>query len=72
LEVTMSTSLDSLPVLPAAAAGVVFARELRAQVRRASLALEVAACQGEDVLEHPAWGRIAELLDIARRHDIDI
>ena len=68
----MSTSLESLQVLPVSAAGAVFARELRAQVRRASLALEVAACQGDDVLEHPAWGRIAELLDIARRHNVDI
>jgi hypothetical protein len=68
----MSTSLDSVQVRPAADAGALFARELRAQVRRASLALEVAACRGEDVLEHPAWGRIAELLDIARRHDIEI
>jgi hypothetical protein len=68
----MSTTLDSLQVLPPSAAGVLFARELRAQVRRASLALELAACRGEDVLEHPAWGRIAELLDIARRHNVEI
>jgi hypothetical protein len=68
----MSTSLDSLPVQPASAVGTAFARELRAQVRRASLALEVAATQGEDVLEHPAWGRIAELLDIARRNNVEI
>jgi hypothetical protein len=72
LEVSMSTILDTTVVLPASAAGVLFARELRSQVRRASLALEVAACNGEDVLEHPAWGRIAELLDIARRHNVDI
>ncbi|BEP14924.1 hypothetical protein acdb102_32350 [Acidothermaceae bacterium B102] len=65
----MSTSLDTVPVAPA---GTVFARELRAQVRRASMALEVAATQGEDVMEHPAWGRIAELLDIARRHNVEI
>jgi transcriptional regulator of NAD metabolism len=63
LEVSMSTSLDTT---------VVFAGELRAQVRRASLELETAACSGEDVLEHPAWGRIAELLDIARRHNVEI
>jgi hypothetical protein len=68
----MSTSLDSLQVLPAPPAGGAFARELRAQVRRASLALEVAACHGEDVLEHPAWGRIAELLDIARRNNVEL
>jgi hypothetical protein len=68
----MSTSLDSLKVPNAVPAGDAFARELRAQVRRASLALEVAACEGEDVLEHPAWGRIAELLDIARRHNVEI
>jgi hypothetical protein len=68
----MSKSLDSVQVLPAAPAGELFARELRSQVRRASLALEVAACSGEDVLEHPAWGRIAELLDIARRHNIEL
>jgi hypothetical protein len=67
----MSTSLDTFRA-PPAAAGALFAQELRAQVRRASLALELAACRGEDVLEHPAWGRIAELLDIARRHDVDI
>ena len=72
LEVSMSTILDTTVVLPTSAAGVLFARELRSQVRRASLALEVAACNGEDVLEHPAWGRIAELLDIARRHNVDI
>jgi hypothetical protein len=65
----MSTSLDTVPVT---AVGIVFAQELRAQVRRASLALEVAATSGEDVLEHPAWGRIAELLDIARRHNVEI
>lgn len=68
----MSTSLDSVQVLPAVPAGELFARELRSQVRRASLALEVAACRGEDVLEHPAWGRIAELLDIARRHNVEL
>ncbi len=65
----MSTSLDSVQDLPVS---VAFARELRAQVRRASLALEVAACNGEDVMEHPAWGRIAELLDIARRENVEI
>jgi hypothetical protein len=68
----MSTSLDSLKVPNPVQAGDAFARELRAQVRRASLSLEVAASQGEDVLEHPAWGRIAELLDIARRHNVEI
>lgn len=68
----MTSSLDTLQVLPTVPAGVAFARELRAQVRRASLALEVAACRGEDVLEHPAWGRIAELLDIARRHNVEL
>ncbi len=65
----MSASLDTLPVTPV---GIEFAHELRAQVRRASLALEVAATNGEDVMEHPAWGRIAELLDIARRHNVEI
>jgi hypothetical protein len=68
----MSTSLDSLPAQSTSVVGTAFARELRAQVRRASLALEVAASQGEDVLEHPAWGRIAELLDIARRNNVEI
>jgi hypothetical protein len=68
----MSTSLDSLQVSPAAPTGDAFTRELRSQVRGASLALEVAACQGEDVLEHPAWGRIAELLDIARRNNVEL
>ncbi|MDX6256842.1 MAG: hypothetical protein QOJ11_3176 [Frankiales bacterium] len=68
----MSTSLDSFQVRSASAAGALFDRELRAQVRRASLALEIAASRGEDVLEHPAWGRIAELLDIARRNDVEI
>jgi hypothetical protein len=68
----MSTSVDTVQVQPPAAVGVLFARELREQVRRASLALEDAACRGEDVLEHPAWGRIAELLDIARRHNVEI
>ena len=65
----MSTSLDALPVTTA---GIEFAHELRDQVRRASLALELAATRGEDVMEHPAWGRIAELLDIARRHNVEI
>jgi hypothetical protein len=68
----MSKTLESPQVLPAVPAGELFARELRVQVRRASLALEVAACRGEDVLEHPAWGRIAELLDIARRNNVEL
>ena len=68
----MSTSLESLPLLPSVPAGELFGRELRAQVRKASVSLEVAACRGEDVLEHPAWGRIAELLDIARRNNVEI
>jgi hypothetical protein len=68
----MMKSLDSLQVLPAVPAGELFARELRSQVRKASLALEVAACRDEDVLEHPAWGRIAELLDIARRNNVEL
>ena len=63
----MSTRLDTAPAVSTA-----FARELRSQVRQASLALEDAARSGEDVLEHPAWGRIAELLDIARRHNVEI
>jgi hypothetical protein len=65
----MSSSLDTLPVT---SVGAEFAHELRAQVRGASLALEAAATRGEDVMEHPAWGRIAELLDIARRHGVEI
>jgi hypothetical protein len=64
----MSSSLDTLAV----PVGAEFAHELRAQVRRASLALEAAATRGEDVLDHPSWGRIAELLDIARRHNVEI
>jgi hypothetical protein len=70
-EVRMSIRLDT-PAPSATADGTAFARELRAQVRRASLALELAATRGEEVLDHPAWGRIAELLDIARRHNVEL
>lgn len=62
----MSISLEPIPVSEQ------FAQELRAQMDRASLALEIAAASGEDVLEHPAWGRIAELLDIARRNNVEL